>query len=216
MGFTDLQTYFVDEFTAFLQAMQADATRYIIKDLFGTQTKERQAEVVNYIASLNISNDMTERPDQGKTLYILPSYPISNLPFPQIGVYLGADDTTDFYLGNYTGAPATPLMDGLTQIGWEIENGHWSGVNYRIDVVANSPDESIWLARLCQRAILGKLMVLDGLGVKEPRISVQDQRLEQEQFPAMVFARSITFTAKVAQTWKEILPYTVYATGLNK
>ena len=81
-----------------------------------------------------------------------------------------------------------------------------SAISYRADIFCNTPEETVWLSRLCQRALFSKVLALDAMGVKEPRISMADLRLEQEHFPSQVFARGISLSAKAFHTWHETIP----------
>ena len=217
MAFLDLDIYFVNTIAAFLQSVKDDQTNLVINDMFGGQSANFRAAVVQYLGSLEISTDLRDREsDDTRVLYILPSFTLADLPFPQISIYLGNEDSQDFMLGSETGGDTLPVVvDGVT-VGWDVEQGYWAGVNYRADIVCGTKEETIWLSRLCQRAILDKILELDGMGVKEPRISLADLKLEQEQFPTMVFARGLMFVAKSLNTWNLRIPATVdYETGTN-
>jgi hypothetical protein len=83
------------------------------------------------------------------------------------------------------------------------EMGYFSHGSWQIDIVASTKQEAIWLTRCCQYFICRAQMDLARLGVTEIGISLADVRIEQELQPSIAFARGLTMTARVANTWYE-------------
>lgn len=217
MAFLNLDLYLVDTYCAFFAAAQADPDFYI-GDVFADRPEAERVEIAAYIAGLTVTSNLRDRDSERRYLYVLPSFPLLDLPFPQIGVFMGPEETQEFFLGLATGAAPKPVMNvqGAT-VAYDQTEGYYAGFNYRSDIVCNTREEVIWLSRLCQRAVVEKIIDLDSLGVTEPRISLNELQLDREQFPAMVEARALTLAGKVLQTWTKRTPAGgTYQTGINK
>jgi hypothetical protein len=153
--------------------------------------------------------------NEERVIYVIPSFLLFNLPFPQIGIYMGADDSQDFFCGQDVNGEPKPITKNGDIVAWDYEKGYYAGVNYRADIIAGSKDEVIWLSRLCQRAIAANVPHLEKMGVVETRIGAADTKLEQEHFPALVFSRAVIFTGKSLHTWSVRVPAYGYETGIN-
>jgi hypothetical protein len=215
MAFINLELYFRDLFAAAI--VEAGTDDRIIADLFSDRPEAERSAVQQYFSERRVLTDMNE--ELGKRergIYVLESFPLGHLPFPQIGVYLGGEDSQDFMLGQETGAPPVPVLVNNEITNWDTEKGYYAGINYRADIIANSKAEVIWLSRICQRAIASNIMALEAKGVIEARISAGDTKPEQEHYPALVFSRAVIFTGKSLHTWTTRVPvYNGFEIGNN-
>lgn len=217
MAFPNLDLFLIDLFAAFIERIKGETDRFTLDDLFGDRPEEEREAVALYLSGVNIAKDIREREDGERYLYIIGSFPTMELPFPQIGVYIAPEDTSDFFVGNDVGIESEAVRDGIdTIIAWDQTLGCASNGTYWCDIICNTKDEVVWLSRICQRAIIEHLDDLALLNAIEPKISMGDLKPEQEHFPGLVFARRVTLTAKVFQTWKKRLTVGTYATGINK
>jgi hypothetical protein len=210
--FVNLDLYLIDTFIDFFAEAQKDST--IIDDLFADRPVEERQKIMIYLTARTFVTRM-DIVEDGKVVYVIPSFPTASLPFPQIGVYMGGDDAQDFFVGQDTGRPPEAFVLNGEATAWDWEKGYYASVNYRVDIIAETKHEVIWLSRLCQVAIARKIMELNRIGVIEPRIGAADTKIEQEQFPTMVFSRAVTLSAKSLHTWNERVPVETYQTGIN-
>lgn len=215
-GFLNLDLYLVELFCLYLNWVRNDPEHTAIADVFGKHTPEYRGRIASYLASLNITTDIREREEGVRYLYILPSFPMADLPFPQIGIYLGEEVETDHYLGDIvTDEQITITGPGGEPIAVDNIYGECSQATYRADVLDNSKEAVVWLSRLCQRAIISKKSELSQLGAQEINMSLSDLKIEQEQFPTVAFGRALTVTSKIVQTWKKREPIYTYGEGVN-
>jgi hypothetical protein len=200
--FINLDLYFRDLFASFLNQIKTDD--WIIDDLFKDRPDAERHAIKKYLMSRRIVTDIQEQEES--PIYVIPSFVLNGLPFPQIAIHLGGENSQDHFVGMETGGDPIPVMKNNEVVAWDQERGYYAAVNYRADIIANSKDEVIWLSRICQRAIAGKILELDEMGVIEPHIGTADTELEQKFYPAIVFSRAVVFSGKSLHTWMERAP----------
>lgn len=214
MGFPNVDLFLCKTFEQRFADTQSD-TPLTVDDLFEDMTATERAEIAAYIDDTIFTRDLRERRDGQRYVYIAPHFPMVEFPFPQIGVSLGSETTSDKYLGDVSG-PTTEVKDEYgNTIGWDVLKGYYASATWNIDVVCNTKDEAIWLSRFCQLFVCQALEDLDAMGVLEVVVATSDMRLEQEHFPHIVFNRRVVVSAKVANTWKKRLSPYEYRTGVN-
>lgn len=214
MAFINLELYLRDLFAAALEEARNDDR--VIADLFSDRPEDERFAAQQYVASRRVLTDMYEELGKGERgIYVTPSFPIGNLPFPQIGIYMGTEDSADHMVGQDTGAAPVPVVQNEVTVAWDIEKGYFAGINYRADIIANSKDEVIWLSRICQRALAKNILALEAKGVIEVRISAGDTKPEQEHFPTLIFSRAVIVTGKALHTWTVRTPAYGYELGNN-
>lgn len=214
MGFPNLDRFLVKTILAKLLSFQG-AENYRLEQIFDDFEEAEVAEVRQYLAGLTPTGNLR---DKGKgRLFVMPSYPLSDLPFPQIGVSVGSEDTADRFLGDETGGdPAEVFDEDENLIAWDLERGYWGSGMWMVQIMAATKEEVIWLSRLCQQAIVDGFDALDALGVKEVALAVADLRPDPQYYPQNLFLRGLKVTAgKVANTWLKRIPASVYRTGVN-
>ena len=214
----NLQPYLVELFAAFLKSVKAEEGHETILDVFSGQSSAYRLAVIQWLAATEITTDLTIRQETAsRTLSVIQSYPVLTIPFPQIGVYLAGEEMQDFPLGMEGFAEPEAVPDGLGVVtGWRIEHGAIATLNYRADIMCQTPEETVWLSRLLQRALYGAVMELETMGVMETRFGMADLRLDQEQLPAQAFARGINITGKALHRWHTTIPATpAYRAGNN-
>lgn len=214
MGFPNVDIFLCKKFEQCFLAVQADPT-YTIDDLFEDLDDDERAEITTYLQSIVFTKNLRERDDNQRYVYIVPHFPMIDMPFPQIGISLGTETTSEKFIGDYTGDP-TPVMDtnGKT-IAWDQSKGYYANANWNIDVVCATKDEAVWLSRFCQLFVCQQLEALDAIGVVEVAIATADMKVEQEHFPHIVFNRRVMVTGKAANTWKKRISAYEYQTGMN-
>jgi hypothetical protein len=214
MSFINIDLYLVDLFHSFIKSVQDDDNCRVIDDVFSDRPVPYREAIKGYLRSKHITKDFGDR-EREDNIYVLPSHPLRELAFPQVAIYLAEENSADWYLGGITGTDLIPI-DEPDFTGYGIENGAIAMATYRADIVANTKEEAIWISRLCQRAIYGKILELDGMGVKEAKVGMADLQLHPEHFPSLVFGRGVFLTAKVIQTWIERQPALgTYEVGRN-
>jgi hypothetical protein len=211
MGFPNVDLLLVDIVEAGFLSTQINPDRNIA-DVFSDLPVISRQKIVDYIISRRFVTDITRREDN--TIYIMPNFVMTGLPFPQIGISLGTDTATEQFLGNETGNTSIVTMaNGNDEIATEY--AYYSTASWQIDIVAATKPEVVWLSRLCQLFILLQTYSLDEMGVSELTISLNDLKLEPEHYPSIVFARSISIHAKVYNSWLDYQPAITYQTGIN-
>ena len=214
MGFPSLDLYFRDLFAAFLVLAQSDDGS-IINEVFADRPVEERAAARAYLANRQIITDFTDMDEKARTLFVVSSFIVSTFPFPQIGVYMGPEESFDFFLGNNLGVSEPVLDKEGNTVGFDVAEGYFSSVSFRADIIDNSKMGVIWLSRLCQRAIASKITELESMGVTEHRIGAVDTRIEQEHYPALVFSRAVTYSGRALFTWNRRAPAVDYDLGVN-
>jgi hypothetical protein len=212
MGSPNVDFYLVKTISEFLSEVQRDPAA-VVETLFEDAPGQMQAEIAQWIGRQTITSDFRDRREGA--LYVIPSMPLADLPFPQIAAYVGSENDTEFMLGSDDGEPTQPIMEDGEIVGWQDEMAVISSGQWRVDIVCGSRYEAIWLSRLCQLALRRKLLEMDGLGIKEVSLSLADLQLDHQRFPQAVYARGIMMQAKVVQTWTDRLPVSFYQTGVN-
>lgn len=216
MGFPNVDKILTDIFIAGLNEAKNDSR--IVADCFEEMGHDVQAEISLYLSRLHVTGDIRDREDTRRYLYVLPHFPVSGYPFPQIGVSVGQESTSDKFLGDYSG-DSFPVRDSDNNvIAWDVEKGYIASGSYTADIICSTKDEVVWLSRLCQYTICQRLQDLDQMGIKEVNITLGDPRIDPQSMtqPADVFARAVSLTAKVINTWKKRVPAYTYITGINK
>ena len=216
MGFPNVDKQLVKLIAAGFATAKADPNRmaFLVKDLFEDLTAAERSQVSTYVTRKAFQTDVREK--KGDNAYILPSFPLTDIPFPQIAISLGVGES-DRYMGDLTGESEPILDDQENVTGWYIEKGYYERSTWDVHVVCATKDESIWLARLSQRFICEAFGQLAQVGINEVNIIMQDLRLEEGTMqPSTVFNRSIKLQATVSNTWKEQVGSNgTYAMGEN-
>jgi len=214
MGFPNVDLILRDLFLADFQATKT-TPEFAVADLFDDRSEEEQAEIVEYLISRRFTGSVQDRGDD-RRVFILPHFPVSDLPFPQIGIYSGEVDGLDRLLGDYSGESEAVKNEDGEVIGWAQIKGYWEVSSWNIDVVTATKDEAIWLARLCQYFICQSFQPLTEKGILEIDVMMTDLRPEKSTLqPLQYFVRGLKVRAKVANTWKKRLPVSYYETGVN-
>lgn len=217
MGFPNVDLQLVKAFLAGFAAAKADPS--VLDNLFEDLDADDIAAIKQYLSSLTVTDDVRLRKDHQRYLYVLPNFPLSQLPFPQIGISLGQDDPAERFISDYTGDPVPVLDEDDVLIGHDQEKGYLSQGNWNIDVVCATKPEAIWLSRLCQLFTCQAQDTLAQIGVIEVAVSLADIKLEPGQTtqPSEIFNRGLRISAKVANTWNKRIPLAGnYQTGINK
>jgi hypothetical protein len=211
MGFPNVDKILVRMFGQEFEALKLDSD-YIINDLFEDLDPDEREEITTYIQRKEFVTDIRRREDSA--VYLLTTFSTLDLPFPQISVTLGQEDT-DRYMGDQVGQSA-PVLDGNgATIAWDITKGFYAKSNWNISVVTATKDEAIWLSRLCQLFIFKNMMELEEAGVAEVNLSISDMKLEQDQQPLTVISRGIRMSATTLNSWIKRVPVSFYQTGNN-
>lgn len=214
MGLLNLDLYLVDLFHDFINGVKNDDNCRMVDEIFADRPDQYREMVKGYLRSMNITKDLQDRAREERNIYILPSYPLRDLAFPQIAIHLADENTTDWFLGEMSSNPPAAISEpGF--VGWEIEHGCFAQARYQADIVANTPEESIWLARLCQRALLGNVRQMEAMGFIEMTVGMADIQLHPEHFPSQVFGRGVFVNGKAGHTWTVRIPQSTYQTGNN-
>lgn len=216
MGFPNIDLWLVNQFVTQFQSAPLDLA-VMIDDTFPDLDGETRARVLHWLSERAIVTDVRES-QEGKTLTILPGFPVVDVPFPQITVVTAGEVGNDIPLGFGEGEAAAVYDDDdpETVVGWDRPKGYWSVNTYQIQVLCGHWWELVWLTRLCQRFILGMERVLSTQGVHIEAITVADLQLSREQFPTLAYARGISLTCRAFQKMTERLPASYYETGMNK
>lgn len=216
MGFPNVDIFLVKAVLATLNELKSSAGRYKVDELFEDLDPAERQEVHQYLNAMVPTSDIRER---GKRhLYVLPNFPLAEIPVPQIGISLGAEETAERWLGDDPGIDPEPVMQGDQLVAWDHYRGYWAAASWNMDLVVQTKDEAIWLSRICQLAACENFDALDAMGVKEVTVALQDVRIDPKMFPDMVFVRSVRVSAgRILNSWKKRIPvgaYT-YQTGIN-
>lgn len=211
MGFPNVDIFLSAKFIERFNEAKVNPT-FIVSDLFDDLSVAEQAEIIEYIQRKNFTDDLRERTDS--ELFVFPSYPMFNVPLPQIGISLGSENTAEKFFDDVVGE-ATPYPETGDQTHWAIPKGYWAQADYQADIVCTTKDEVIWLSRFLQRFIMEELDTLDQIGVKEVAVSLQDTMLKSEHQPITAFSRSVRISCKAANTWTKLIPVAYYQTGNN-
>lgn len=212
MGFPNVDKQLVRILTAGFNAAKADPT-FLIEDLFEDLDVAEQAQIAAYLTRKTFVNDVREH--KGSNVYVIASFPLLEVPFPQIAISLGAGDS-DRFMNDLTGQ-SKPITDGTgAVVAYAIEKGYYEKSNWDIHTVCATKDEAIWLSRLVQRFICEAFDDLARAGISEVNILIQDLRADENTLqPSTVFNRAIRLSATVANTWNERIPNGTYAEGTN-
>jgi len=215
MGFPNVDTYLCRKFTDHFADTQNDPTE-TIDDLFEDMDEPERMEVSEYLQSTRFTRDTRDREKGRRVVYIVPHFPMTDIPFPQIGISLGTETVSDKFIGDYTGE-SIPVKDCQGNVvAFDIPKGYYATASWNIDVLCPTKDETVWISRFCQLFVCRLLEDLDAMGVQEVAVSLADINIQSEQFPHAVFCRRITISGKTANTWKKRIPSHTYKTGINK
>ena len=212
MGFPNIDIYLAKQILDKFVAVKTDEG-FAINDTFDDLDEGYRAEIIAYVNRKVFTSDLRDRNDN--QVYILPHFPIIDMPLPQIGISLGQESTAEKFLDDLQG-DSTPVYDedGI-QTHWDIPKGYIGSALYRIDVVTSTKDEAIWLARLIQRFVCEEQNALADIGAYEIDITLADLKLEQEHLPQTIFNRAVQISCKVQNTWTKRIPVAYYETGIN-
>lgn len=211
MGFPNVDIFLTSKLIERFAQAKADPS-FIVPDLFDDLSLAEQTEISTYIQRKNFTDDLRDRNDS--EVFIFPSYPMFQIPLPQIGISLGTEDTSEKFFDDVVGdATPYPNLEEITH--WDIPKGYWAQASYQADIVCTTKDEVIWLSRFVQRFIMEELDTLDQIGVKEVALSLQDTMPKTEAQPTTAFSRAVRISCKVANTWTKRVPVSFYQTGNN-
>ena len=214
MGFPNVDTYLCKRFSEHFAETQNDPAG-TIDDLFEDMDDAERMEVSEYLQATKFTRDTRDR-EKGRRVYIVPHFPMTDIPFPQIGISLGTESVSDKFIGDYTGESA-PVEDCQSNVvAFDVPHGYYASASWNIDVLCPTKDETVWISRFCQLFVCRMLEDLDAMGVQEVTVSLADINIQSEQFPHTVFFRRITISGKTANTWKKRIPNQAYKTGTNK
>lgn len=213
MGFPNVDLILRDLFVASFEEAKTRPEE-VVADLFSDRSEAEQMDIVAYLVGRQYVGSVKDR-DTGKRVYILPHFPSSELPFPQVGISHGDVDSTDRFVGDYTGT-AVPIPATGTPTHWLIEYGYYERSSWNIDVVAATKEEAIWLSRFCQYFVCQSLLDLGQKGIHEVDITPTDIRIEEGTMqPISAFVRRVRVIAKTANTWRKRIDAYTYETGIN-
>ena len=214
MGFPNIDIFLVKTILAKLKAFQGEEN-YRLEEIFDDLDAAEIADIRQFLAGATTTKNTRDR--GGRRIYVLPHYPQAEIPFPQIGVSLGNEDTADRFLGDDTGGEAEPVLDDDENvIAHDLQKGYWGSGLWMIQIMAHTKDEVIWLSRLCQQALVDSFAALAEMGLLEVSLSLADLRPDPQYYPEFVFLRGVKVIAgKVANTWKKRIPASFYQTGVN-
>lgn len=211
MAFPNVDKIIVAMLAAKFTELQ-QAPEHTLADLFGDLPLSEHIEIETYIMGKIFETDVKSR--EGNKVYILTTSPRLDMPFPQISVTLGQEDT-DRYMGDNTGT-STEVRDAAgALIGWDVEKGFYAKTSYSIMTVTATKDEAIWLTRLIQRFIFEEMTMLESKGIMQIDLSTADMQPAPDQQPIDVCNRTIRFTATTANTWTKRVLYAPIQEGAN-
>jgi hypothetical protein len=217
MGFPNIDKFLVKRFLEEFALIQTDPQE-VVDDIFEEMDPEERKEVCTYLVNTNFTRSLEDRPENQRSCYVIPHWPVAEVPFPQIGISLGEEAQADKFLGDYTGQ-STPVVSKQTgeTIAWKIPKGYLSMDSWMIDVVCGTKDEAIWLTNLCKYFILKALPDLSELGLMEAALGINDVKLDQNSMtqPITYFVRTIRLSGKKANTWSKKVPAQYYQEGVN-
>lgn len=227
MGFPNVDLWLVNQFVEQFEGAQGDpgdpetpdVLSVLIADTFPDLDAAKRAEIQERLAGYAILTDLRTGAD-GPTLTIMPGFPLTDVPFPQISVVVAGEMGNDIPLGFGTGE-ATAVYDPEDEsespaiIGWDMPKAYWATCTYQVQVLCGHWWELIWLTRLCQRFILGMERTLAAQDVFIEAITVADLQLNPQQFPTLAFARGISLTCRASMSVTDRLPASTYETGVN-
>lgn len=198
MGFPSLDLFLVDMIADSFLSTKSNLD-FVINDTFTDFSSEKKLSVKTYLSRKTFTTDIKSRDDQ--RVYILPHFAVIDMPLPQISVSLGQEGTAEKVLGDYSGE-SLPVRNADGEIThWDIRKLYLASASYRIDVVTQTKEETIWLSRLIQRFICESQDLMANIGVFEIDITVEDLKVEQEQLPMLVYNRAIQISCKVENSW---------------
>lgn len=211
MGFPNVDKILIRLFKAEFAAIKLDPA-FIITDTFTDLDESEQNSILQYLVRKTFTDELRDRGDA--KVYLTTSFPMLDMPLPQISITLGQEDT-DRYMGDQVGT-STPVLDtdGNT-IAWDVLKGFYARSNWSIAVVAATKDETIWLSRLCERIIFDNMNTLELEGVAEVSLTMADHRLDPQHQPMTASNRTIRMTALTMNSYRKRIPASVYATGNN-
>ena len=211
MSFPNIDKFLVRKFQERVTEAKLDLG-FLVEDTFGDMSQAERTEIGIYLARKEFTTDLRRREDN--QVFIMPNYPLLDMPFPQIGVSLGQESPADRFMGDIVGE-SKPIMTNNVQTGWAIPKGYIGSCLYRTDIVCATKDETIWLSRLVQRFIFEEQENLQEIGAMEIDVTVADTRPDQMQLPMTVFSRAVQINCKVENTWTVNIPLKTVEIGNN-
>ena len=215
MAFNDVDLYLSDKLMETINELRGDDI-YVLEDAFSGRPERELAALREYLGKLVLTDDVDHRKKDGEhVLYVLLSFPLADLPAPQICITLPTEQANDFPLG--AGVQDTEeATDGDGNVtGYVIRKGYFAQGQWNVDILAASKLEAIWLARMVQLTILRCLDDMDLNGVKNVSFNTVDLEIAQQQLPQLMFARRIQISGVVIQEWIEHQSNGIYAEGVN-
>ncbi|KAA0888763.1 hypothetical protein [Oryzomonas rubra] len=210
MGFPNIDKMLQKLFVQKVQEAQADP-QTLIDDLFDDLDSAEQAEISQYLLRKEFTKDVRDR---GSKVFVTLSFIMTDVPFPQIGITLGQENT-DRWIGDAIGESVAVTDTTGKTIAWDVVKGYYAKSSWNVTIAAATKDEVIWLSRLCQHSIMSSMDDLAGAGVAELDVAMADLQLQADQQPMTVFSRQLRITATTENTWKKRIPASYYATGNN-
>jgi hypothetical protein len=217
MGFLNVDIILKEKIIEFMGLLRNEEY-YRVHEIFDGLSENKKDEIYKYINKLTVTDNVQIRREGENFLYVVSSPILAEGPFPQIGVYVGNESQDERGLGDDTGEDAIPIVEDGETVAWEAEYGLWQRGSWIIDIIGTTRDETIWLSRICQYAIVLNFKSLDLLGLIEMDIALQDTVLNQQFQPGLVYSRRLTVRGKFAGTWKDrfgVGTVGTYETGVN-
>lgn len=212
-----IDQFLIDAIETTLVGIQTDK-EWMLVEIFSDRPPVEVAEAREYFSRMGVTRNITERADD-RSITIMGGYPRFDVPRPQIAVLIGNEQHDDFYLGDFTG-DVTLGSVANSPIGpynyADRERLYHAHGTYKIQVVAETWKEAVWLTKVVQRAILGQSDALLAQGIGEVGFNIDDLRLDTSHAPSVFFARQITVMARIPQTWMDRkIIQGAYQTGRN-
>lgn len=214
MGIPNIDLYLISLLQAFFGLVKGPGA-YVLDDLFAGHAAEEIDSIKLYLATHEVTADIRKQREGQRYLYLLDSYPLADIPFPQVCVTVGDENSVEHFLGDESGTRES-IEDGAGNvIAFDDEQVVMSSGTWAIDIMASTKRELVWLSRISQLAILSNLAQLHDVGLMEIDCSVADMRLDPQHFPQTGLARRLTIRGKVRQTWNIRLEAHIYKPGAN-
>lgn len=215
MAIPDVDLYLVDIIIELLNGAKGDLA-YLIDDVFSLRPDSERASLREYLGGMEITDNVELRDDRKRFLYVIPSHPLMDVPFPQIAVTVPNEQINDFPLGNAPDDTPREVRDSSGEIiGYDVSQSCFAAGQWHIEVVAGTKIETVWLSRLVQVAVLRNLDQMDQIGVKNITLGMMDLQLDPKQLPQLAYARRVQVNGLTVHEWTTRIKPSYYQTGVN-
>jgi hypothetical protein len=195
--------------------LEVQRDRRLIEEIFEYRTETERDMIADYLAQHSMTQDIRNADEDNPFIYLIPSFPMMDIPLRQICIYVASEGQTDHMLGSDTGQSTVRTDVNGNRIGVDAVMGAYVHGSYIIDVVSQSKEETVILNRLCYVAILKGLEALESYGVMDTSLTIADAMLDPQYTPIMALSRRMTFAATVLHTWNKFHPDQNYMSGNN-